>query len=99
MATIWMASANIAKSFRQLHRNGRGKLGLEVATAPVDLPVAVARRLRARRPADLLWHWLRHRTLRVFLLGCRFSITLLAHATEIGGRRRTDNGELTMMMD
>ena len=65
---------------------------LEVAAAPVDLPVAVARRLGTRRPANFLRHRLWHRTLRVFLLGCRFSIALLAHGTEIGRRRRVDNG-------
>ena len=75
------------------HRGTAPKGGtLEVAAAPVDLPVAVARRLRARRPANLLRHRLWRRTLRVFLPGCRFGIALLAHATEIGRRRRVDNG-------
>ena len=65
---------------------------LEVAAAPVDLPVAVARRLRDLPARQFPSASALARTLRVFLLGCWFSIALLAHGTEIGRRRRVDNG-------
>ena len=56
---------------------------LEVAAAPVDLPVAVARRLRPRRPADFLRHRL-WRRLRLLPAAVESRCSLMH---EIGRRR------------